>query len=317
MLSKNFYLSMILIVGFSLAGCDKISFLGDYFPSMKKKASVDAVKEEPSAPQASQEAAAGKDVLAKIGSWTLTVQEFNEKVAALKTAMGDFDDKDIKNKQAILDELIRQQLLINDAEQKGLDKNKDVVNAVNEYRKTVVVQQLAKGLVENIQATDKDVEDFYNNKENADLFTQPVEWHVRELVVADEAKAKELLVTILQGADFAEIARTNSTSDTAAKGGDTGFVSDFEDPQVGNVILTLEPGQTSSVFKGKKGFYIVKLEEQRGGDMEKLEAIKAKPEDYAQLKQYVLGMKRQKVIADYIEGLKGKTSIVINENFLK
>ncbi|MFA6379309.1 MAG: peptidylprolyl isomerase [Candidatus Omnitrophota bacterium] len=311
------------LMGFTLAlslvcvGCDKLSFLGDYFPSMKKKNASGAVKTESSTTQASQGTAIGKDVLVKIDNWTLTLQEFNEKVAQLKTAMGDFDDKDIKNKQAILDELIRQQLLIKEAEQKGLDKNKDVVNAINEYRKTLVVQQLAKGLVENIQVTDKDVEDFYKDKENADLFTQPVEWHIRELVVTDEAKAKELLVSILQGADFAETARGNSISETAAQGGDAGFAANFEDPQVGNVVLTLEPGQTSSVFKGKKGYYIIKLEEQRGGDMEKLEAIKAKPEEYEQLKQYVLGMKRQGVVADYIEDLKSKTSVVVNENLLR
>lgn len=316
MKEKKFYLSVILIASLALTGCDKLSFLGDYFPSMKKKGTVEVVSTDAAAP-AAQDPAAGKDVLVKVDNWTLTLQEFNDKVAALKTAMGDFNDKDPKNKAAILDELIRQQLLIKEAEQKGMDKNKDVVSAVNEYRKTLVVQQLAKGLVENIQVADKDVESFYNDKANADLFTQPVEWHVRELVVADEAKAKELLVTVLQGADFAETARANSISDTASKGGDMGFVMDFDDPQVGNVILTLEPGQTSSVFKGKKGFYIVKLEEKRGGDVEKLDAIKAKPEEYDQLKQYVLGMKRQKAIADYIEGLKGKATIVINEDLLK
>ena len=310
------FMGFVLALSLVSSGCDKLSFLGDYFPSMKKKTADEPVKSESSMPQASLEST-GKDVLAKVGNWIITVQEFNEKIVALKTAMGDFDDKDPKNRAAILDELIRQQLLITEAEQKGLDKDKDVVKAVDEYRKTLMVQQLAKGLVENIQATDKDVETFYNDKENEDLFQQPVEWHIRELVVADEAKAKELLVGILQGADFAETARVDSISETAVKGGDAGFLMDFEDPQVGNIVLTLEPGQTSSVFKGKKGFYIVKLEEKRGGEIEKLETIKAKPEDYDQLKQYVLGMKRQKVITDYIENIKSKTSIVINQDLLK
>jgi peptidyl-prolyl cis-trans isomerase C len=314
---RRLFISFLLALSLVSVGCDKLSFLGDYFPSMKKKSAVDATKTESSAPQASQEAAAGKDVLVKIDNWTLTLAEFNEKIVALKAAMGDFDDKDPKNKEAILDELIRQQLLVKEGEQKGLDKDKDVVNAVNEYRKTLVVQQLAKGLVENIQVTDKDVEDFYNAKENQELFMKPMEWRIREIVVADEVKAKELLVGVLQGADFAETARVNSVSETAANGGDAGFVVDFEDPQVANIVLTLEPGQTSSVFKGKKGYYIVKLEEKRGGDLELLETIKAKPEDYDQLKQYVLGMKRQKVITDYIDAVKAKSSIVINQDLLK
>ncbi|MCX5681547.1 MAG: hypothetical protein NT079_04635, partial [Candidatus Omnitrophica bacterium] len=71
------------------------------------------------------------------------------------------------------------------------------------------------------------------------------------------------------------------------------------------------------VFKGKNGYYIVKLEEKTGGDMEKLADIKAKPEEYTQLKDYVLSMKRQKVIADYLETVKAKTSITINQDLLK
>ena len=98
--SKNgykFFMGFLLGLSLVCVGCDKLSFLGDYFPSMKKKGSVEPVKVEASMPQSSQEAAAGKDVLAKVDNWTLTVQEFNDKVATLKTAMGEFDDKDPKN----------------------------------------------------------------------------------------------------------------------------------------------------------------------------------------------------------------------------
>ena len=314
MLRKNsHYVLIVALLGVALAcaSCDKLG-LG----TPKAKADAGAVKA--SAPAAKEApAATSKEVLAKVGDWTLTLAQYNEKIAVLKEAMGDFDQNDPKIKQAILDELINQQILVKEAEQKGLDREKEVASAVEEYRKTLIVQRLAKGLVDNIQVTDQDVEEFYKNKDNEELFMKPEEWRVREIVVADEAKAKELLVSVLQGADFAEIAKANSTSATAANGGDIGFVADFEDPQVANVVLTLEPGQTSSVFKGKNGFYIVKLEEKRGGDMELLETIKAKPEEYEQLKQYVLSMKRQKVVTDYIEAAKKKANIVINQDLLK
>lgn len=307
------FLGIILATSFVYAGCDKIPFLKDYFPSAVKKSETSVSS---AAPAVSTEPAS-KEVLAKIGNWTLTKQEFNDKTDLLKKAMGDFDDKDMKNRQAILDELVRQQLLVMEAEKKGLEKNKDVVTAVDEYRKTILVQQLVKGLVENIQVTDKDVEDFYNDKENVELFRQLLQWRIREIVVSDETKANELLASLAQGADFAETAKANSTSETAAKGGDLGLQADFEDPQVANTVLALEVGKTSGVFKGSKGYYIVKLEEKTGGDLEKLSDIKAKPEEYSQLKDYVLAMKRQKVVADYIESVKNKTAITINQDLLK
>lgn len=309
-------ISFLCVACFSVVGCDKMTFLGDYFPSLKKKSDVVSPKTE-SLVTTSTSSAASKDVLVKLNDWTLTVKEFNEKVAALKEVMGDFDDKDIENRKAILDELVRQQLLVGEAERKGLAKDKDVVAAIEEYRKTLLVQQLAKGLVDNIQVADKDVEDFYNDPNNQDLFRQPYQWRLREVVVADEARAKELLASLAQGADFAEIARANSITKTAANGGDTGLLLEFEDPKVQNMVLTLDVGETSGVFKGNQGFYIVRLEEQKGGDIEPLGNIKAEAQDYEQLKQYVLAMRRQKAVADYIDSLKTKANIVINENLLK
>lgn len=317
-LAKNklaMFISFVCVICLSVTGCDKMTFLSDYFPSLKKSDKSEAVTTD--AATTNLPTAASKDVLVKINGWILTVQEFNDKILALKQVMGDFDDKDIENRKAILDELIRQQLLVGEAEKKGIAKSKDVVAALDEYRKTLLVQQLAKGLVDSIQVTDKDVEDFYTDPKNQDLFRQPYQWRLREVVVADEARAKELLASLAQGADFAEIARANSIVGTAANGGDTGLLLEIEDPKVQNMVLTLDVGETSGVFKGTQGFYIIKLEEQKGGDMEKLETIKATPEDYDQLKQYVLAMKRQQVVVDYIDELKTKTNIVINENLLK
>ncbi|HQL41401.1 MAG TPA: hypothetical protein PLO93_03810, partial [Candidatus Omnitrophota bacterium] len=100
------FISFVCVVCFSVVGCDKMTFLGDYFPSLKNKGDVVSQKTESSA-TTSTSSAASKDVLVKLNDWTLTVKEFNEKVAALKEVMGDFDDKDIENRKAILDELVR------------------------------------------------------------------------------------------------------------------------------------------------------------------------------------------------------------------
>lgn len=310
--SVTIFIGLVLMLGLIFSGCDK---LGELFPSLKKSKPVPAASTA-SAPEAKSDASS-KDALVKIGHWVLTKQEFNEKIDILKKAMPDFDDKKIENRRLILDELIRQQLLVNEAEKKGFEKNKDVAMALDEYRKTVLVQQLAKGIVDNLQVADKDVEDFYNDPDNKDLFVNPPQWRVREIVVADEAKGNELVASLAQGADFAELAKTNSISDSAAKGGDLGLAENFDDPQVMNQVMVLEPGKTSNVFKGSKGYYIIKLEEKKGGDVEKLTDIKAKPEDYSQLKDYVLAMKKQQALVDYIENLKDKTVITINEDLLK
>ncbi len=81
MLGKNkhiCFLCFILAFGIVSAGCDKMSFLEDYFSSLKKKADVATAKTE--VPAQTTSSASSKDVLAKIDGWMLTAQELNEKV---------------------------------------------------------------------------------------------------------------------------------------------------------------------------------------------------------------------------------------------
>ena len=50
-----------------------------------------------------------------------------------------------------------------------------------------------------------------------DKFTEPITWNVSQIVGADEATAKSILVQILQGGDFAQIAQAQSKAANAAQ----------------------------------------------------------------------------------------------------
>jgi parvulin-like peptidyl-prolyl isomerase len=77
-----------------------------------------------------------------------------------------------------------------------------------------------------------------------------------------------------------------------------------------DVVKALEVGQISSVFKGPEGFYIVKLEEKKGGEQKKFEDVQ---------NDITIGLtllKQQQALLNYLEELRKKTDIQINENLL-
>jgi len=162
-----------------------------------------------------------------------------------------------------LDELINQQLLVAGAEQSGLTNKKDIDAAVEEFRRTLIVREVAAEITEDIRGSEADAREFYD--ENKEEMVGPTEWRVREIVLDTKAKATELLTQILSGADFAEMARLNSIVATGSKGGDLGYITEEPFAEMGAALLPLEEGDVSSVFKGPEGFYIVKLEEKRDG----------------------------------------------------
>ncbi|MEK7878901.1 MAG: hypothetical protein AAB285_03495, partial [candidate division NC10 bacterium] len=90
--------------------------------------------------------------------------------------MKEYDIKNVEQNKLILEELIRQQLIVQAAEQQGIDKNKDIIQAVEEFRRTLLVREVATKLVEGIAATDQDAEDYYT--QNQSEFIEPMEWRI-------------------------------------------------------------------------------------------------------------------------------------------
>lgn len=301
------------ILAITAPGCDMITSIKEYF-------------QEPSDPPASQTALAPKkaavqaqakpalapmkaNTLARVGSWSITIKEFEERLDALKEVVPEYDITDPEARRLVLDELVNQQVLVSGAEAKGLARQADIQAAVEEFRRTLIVREVARQLTEGIEMSDMEARAFYD--ENKEMMIGPAQWHVREIVIASKDETTKILTEILKGADFAEMAKQHSTSTTAAQGGDLGFITQEPFPQMGSALLPLEEGDVSSVFRGPEGYYIVKLEEKKGGETVSFEEIKA---DIIQ-SQTLLA--QQQVILEHLEQLKAKTNIKINEKLFQ
>lgn len=312
---KKSIMFTIVVASFGMTGCDIISAIKESFSGDKSKTAAVPALPAPhsSVPETNYKVKAPAEMtandLAVVGSWKITTAEFEDRLKALKEVVPDYDITDKGARKMVLDELVRQQLLVEDAQSSGLSKNKDIDAAVEEFRRSLIVREIAKKLTENIQVTDDEAKALYEEKK--DQLIEPAEWRIREIVVNDEAKGKELLIQILNGGDFAEIAKQHSVSASKEQGGDLGFINQAPFPQMANVLQPLEVGGVSGVFKGPdEKFYIVKVEEKKGGKPLEYETIK---ED---LKRSKLILKQQDIILKHIDELKQKIKVQLNENLL-
>jgi peptidyl-prolyl cis-trans isomerase C len=294
---------LCLLIIFS-SGCDKIENLKSKLTKQNEpvpaQIAVPVSVEKPAQRSGNE--------LARIGSWSITKEEFNERLAALKEVVPEFDVNNPEARKLVLDELVRQQLLVVDAEQRGVANNKDIMAAVDEFRRTLIVRQVATDLTQNISVTEEEARQFY--EEQKDILREPEQWRVREIVVETQIEANELLVELLKGADFAELAKLHSISESADDGGDLGYLEQEPFQEMVNELLKLKEGEVSGVFKGPEGFYIVKLDDIKGGELIPYEDIK---EDIIQNRTII---KQQQAILDYIENLEQKIKVEINESLL-
>ncbi|MBF0386990.1 MAG: peptidyl-prolyl cis-trans isomerase [Candidatus Omnitrophica bacterium] len=249
-----------------------------------------------------------KDVLAKVGDWTLTTAEFAERVKNIKQVVTDFDEKKTESRNMLLDELIRQQLMVYEAREQKLNESKVVRAAMQDFENNILVQELVAGLTKDLASSEAEAKEYY--EKNPDTFLNPVEKKVSEIVVLTEAEAKDILVQVLQGGDFAQIAKDRSKGKTAAAGGDLGFLVKYAFEQQGRAVDALNKGNVSAVFQGPEGYYIVKVDDVRGGDKASFETVKA------ELIKGLTAQKQQKAVLDKMAEVTKKVKISVNTELL-
>ncbi|MEO0575842.1 MAG: peptidylprolyl isomerase [Pseudomonadota bacterium] len=82
---------------------------------------------------------------------------------------------------------------------------------------------------------------------------------------AAEAKATDLYGRLNEGADFAALAITNSTSDNALEGGALGWLAGSQLPTLFvDAVREMKDGDVSEPVRSGSGFYLIRLNETRG-----------------------------------------------------
>lgn len=309
--------TLALSCGLSLfifsAGCDQITALTEKFT--KKETPPQNVTTSPQTPQdtkpsdTSESRPLGPNELARVGDWVLTNTEFNERMQNLKTMIPEFDSADLGSKALVLEELIRQQLLVDDARKRGLDKDQEIRAAVEDFERTLLVQQVAAELTDDISVTEEDARTFY--EENIDELQEPPEYHIQEIVSYTQTGANDIRTEIESGADFAQVARERSKANSSSKGGDLGFVTEFPFEKMEQEVNALSAGQLSNVFEGPDGYYIVKLVEKRGGEARSFEEYRD------DIIQGLTIRKQQEAVMEHLEKLAEQTTIEVNEDLLE
>ncbi len=158
----------------------------------------------------------------------------------------------------ILEQLVQQEVL---SQAHATLSTRDEANVTNErrsYLSGVVIQGVVTGAV-----TDEALQKAYDDRFK-DAKPQ-TEYNAAHILVDSEEKAKELKAQLDGGADFAELAKANSTdTGSGAQGGDLGWfglgmmVKPFEDAVVGATV-----GKVTDPVKSDFGWHLVLVKESR------------------------------------------------------
>lgn len=187
----------------------------------------------------------------------------------------------------LIDQMVDQQLL---AEAESASPDGDPLgvrlHVENERRGALAALAAQAAVVDAVD--DAKVQAAYD-AEVAAFKPQP-EFHAAHILVDSEDKAKALKAEIDGGADFAAVAKENSSDGSAASGGDLGWFGIGQMvPEFEQAVATAEPGQVVGPVKTQFGWHLIKLEEKRETAAPALDAARPVIED--QLRQEALQAK--------------------------
>ncbi len=246
--------------------------------------------------------------LAKVGSAKITQADFEREMKNLPPfAQKLFEGKGGKEK--FLDELIKKELLYQEALKKGLDKDAEFKEKVEDFKKISLISQvLEKEIETKVTVTEQDVKDYYEKHKNELAAISQI--RAKHILVKTEAEAKKILESIKKGEDFGKLAQKYSIDKGSAKnGGDLGFFSAGQMvPEFEAAAAQLDIGKVSEPVKTKFGYHIIKVVDKKTGKPLEFEKIQNN------IFQRLTAEKQKEVFDTFIENLRKSYKVEINQD---
>lgn len=256
---------------------------------------------------AEQQAAVDKQALEQLLSAELLYQ------AAAKLEVKDLDKQ--------VDEKLAQGKARFGSEQEFAKAIKDLEmdeKALRDYtRRDLLISNFVEStIVSKIKVSEEDARKFYD--QNPDKFTRSESVKASHILIGVEPtasaeekktareKAEKLRKELNGGADFAALAKANSSCPSSQQGGDLGFFGKGQMvPPFETAAFALKPGEISDVVETQFGYHIIKLTEKKAA-----ETVTFK-EAQARIEEYLKGQKVNSAVGDYVTEAKKSAKIEI------
>lgn len=211
----------------------------------------------------------------------ITAKEIKEEIEIVKSSHGD------ENYKSLLQEM-------------GMTEN--------QLKEQIKTQKIYAVLREKITAdiiiSEQEVRQYY--QDNIDQFVDQGGMQLSHILIDTEEKAKEILIKLEKGENFADLAEEFSSCPSGAQGGDLGlinkdssFVTEFKE-----AALQLKSGEmTEEPIKSEFGFHIIKAGEMQEAKTASFEEIEKG------LHQKLSEDKKVEFFNNYLEDLRNKAEI--------
>lgn len=218
-------------------------------------------------------------------------------------------------KKILLDQMVNEELLHQQAKRSGYEKNESFKNQVTVFekqfedaKKQALINLIVRDNIDSkITITPEEVAAYYNN--NPKQFEAFEQRRAKHILVETQEEANTLLNRIkLKKATFDAVAKKYSKDPTAENGGDLGWFKKGDlVPEFEKAVFALNKNQLSQVVKTEFGYHIIKLTDTKTVAKRELKDVQQ------QIQQAIYNQKRNTALNEYLKTLKQNHKVTYTE----
>ncbi|MBK7952747.1 MAG: peptidylprolyl isomerase [Candidatus Accumulibacter sp.] len=218
----------------------------------------------------------------------------------VQQAAGNGQPDNPEARQGIVDKLIMQTVVAEEAVKKGLDKSPEVIEQIDLIRQSVLANAYVQDLIKTSTASDEVLKAEY---EKIKATITGSEYKARHILVEKEADAKDIIARLRKDpGSFEKLAMEKSKdAGSKARGGELGwFDAGRMVPEFGAAVSKLEKGAiTPEPVKTQYGYHVIQLEDAK--------PVEAPP--FEEVKPHLAQQVQQQNVKKQLEELKAKARI--------
>ena len=235
-------------------------------------------------------------VIAKVGPDTIVYSDLQDAMQTLPEQLRAMPPAMLY--PMLLDQLVDRDVIVLQAKKDKLQDDPKVKQAIAQATNMALQNAL---LTREIQPTlsPEAIQARYD-KEYAGKSGDP-QVHAEHILVASEEKAKDIIAQLNKGADFAALAKENSTDPSAKENsGDLGWFKKGDMlPEFSDAAFALKPGQiTQTPVHTRFGWHVIKLEQTRVAPPPPIDEVRD------EIRQQIIQEGVAKVLASAKQGVK-------------
>ncbi len=267
----------------------------------------------------------GKEkVLAQVGKYKLTLQEFNDQIKSLPPQLQMAVQRNPQLKKQLLDRWVQLTLMALEARKENLQEKPNVKKRIEDMTNALLAQEyMTENISDKARVTDKEIKEYYEKHKSE--FMQPEQVRARHILIkvpagADKTKlaeakkkAMDIRVRLMKGESFTKLAQKYSDDPgSKTRGGDLGYFSKGRMvPEFEKAAFALKKGEISKPVKTTFGYHIIKVEDKKPARQRPFDEVKQ------EIRQKLLRQKQIKLRDELVSKLKKKYPVKTNEALLE